>query len=132
MTTAIPPVFPAIVSTSPGCRPARISIPSVRIASTAAVAAPDRSRWAVEGREEPVPGGIDLDPSVSTEQRADHCVMALHQVFPRSIAGPGRALGRAHDVGEQDRREHPVERSLVLAQVLHEILDGLCHRLGVA
>jgi hypothetical protein len=35
--------------------------------------------------------------------------VALENIPPAAVAQRGRALGRAHDVGEQDGREHPID-----------------------
>jgi hypothetical protein len=46
----------------------------------------DRSRGPVEAREEPVSGGVDLDPPVALELAAHERVMPLKELAPPAVA----------------------------------------------
>ena len=89
MMTAMPPALPAIVSTSPVWRPARTSSPSGFIAVDDRQSAPGGACRAVERREEPVAGRVDLDPAIAGEQAANGRVVPLHELPPAAIAEPG-------------------------------------------
>src|SRR5580765_445978 len=68
----------------------------------------DRARRAVESREEAVPGSVNLC-SAPTRQLAPHRrLMLSKQVAPAAVAEPRGALGRADDVGEEDRRQYAI------------------------
>ena len=86
----------------------------------------------VERCEEPVSGGVDLDPVIPPEDRADRGVVALDGLPPSSVAELGRLLGRSDDVREQHGREHPIERRLLVAHRTEESADLLDHRRHVA
>ena len=119
--TAIPPAFPSIVSTSPVCTPARISMPRWRTA-TDRQRASDRSRRAVERGEEAVPGGVHLGPAEPAEQVPHDAVVTLDEIAPSRVAELRRFPGRTDDVREQDRREgHGRRRSP--ARAGDELLD---------
>ena len=70
--------------------------------------AADGARRPVEGREEAVTGGIDLVAAEPFELPADSRVMALEKLAPTPVPHRGGPLCRADDVGEEDRREHPI------------------------
>ena len=55
--------------------------------------AADPARWAIEGREEAVPGALDLAAAEALELSADDSVVALEQVVPAPVAERGSALG---------------------------------------
>jgi hypothetical protein len=66
---------------------------------------PDRACRAVEGREEPVAGGVALVAAEPGELPADDRVVAGEQVAPGAVADPYGMVGRADDVREDDRRQ---------------------------
>ena len=68
----------------------------------------DRSTGPVERGEEAVSGGIDLIATELRETPANHRVVAVEEVTPRTVADLRRALGRADDVGAENRREHAI------------------------
>src|SRR6266849_1073561 len=70
--------------------------------------APDRPRRPVEARHEAVARGVDLDAAVVHELAAHELVMAREELAPPLVAEPHRGLGRAHEIGEDDRCEHTV------------------------
>jgi hypothetical protein len=80
------------------------------------------ARGAVERRKEPVPRRIDLNSSVAPDQRADRIVMTLKQLPPRSVTQCGRPPRRSHDIGEEHRGEHAIERGLFSRDRPHEAL----------
>jgi hypothetical protein len=57
------------------------------------------------------------------KERAHGRVVALDEVAPPSVSELGQSLGRADDVGEKDRREHPVEVGLLGIHAREEALD---------
>ena len=59
---------------------------------------------------------------IASSSDADGGVVVLEQVAPAPVAEPRRQLGGADDVGEQDRREHPI-RLLGLARPGEELAD---------
>ena len=59
-------------------------------------------------------------------------MVPLHELVPRSVAQLDRPLGRADDVGEEHRRERPIERGLLLAHRGDEPLELGQDGLGVA
>jgi hypothetical protein len=58
----------------------------------------------VEGREKAVARGVDLAAAEALELAPGDAVEAVEQLVPARIAELCRALGRADDIGEQDRR----------------------------
>ena len=69
--------------------------------------APDGLGRLVERGEEPVAGGVDLPPAVLLETATDERVVGVDDLVPPLVADLGGALGRAHDVREQDRGQKP-------------------------
>ena len=67
----------------------------------------DAGGRAVEPSEEAVAGGIQLPALMPVEARTHKRMMALQQLGPPSVPQGGRASGRIHDVGEEQRREEP-------------------------
>jgi hypothetical protein len=65
----------------------------------------DGSRWALEDSQEAIAGGVDLVTAEAPKLLADETVMLLPQIPPRDVTEFGSALGRADDVGEEDRGE---------------------------
>ena len=70
--------------------------------------AADRARRPVERGEHAVAGAADRATAVDGDLIVHQPVVVLHQVVPAAVAEPGGVLGRADDVGEHDRRQHPV------------------------
>ena len=68
--------------------------------------APDRTRGAVEDREEPVSRCVDLPTAMLLELGSNHGLMRCEQLLPSCVAQIGGSLGRSDEVGEQERREH--------------------------
>ncbi len=89
------------------------------------------ARRSVERREEPVAGGVDLGSAEAHERRPHLPVMGCEQLPPSRVADLGRALRRAHDVGEQDGREPPGGFGPG-RRARHELLDRREHRLRLA
>jgi len=69
------------------------------------VGARQRARGALEDDEESVARRLDLAPRESLEPAPDDSVMAVEECVPCLVAHARGALGRADDVGEQDRGE---------------------------
>ena len=70
--------------------------------------AADRARRPVEGGEEPVAGRLHFATAERLELVADGGVVIVEELLPTAVAERCRPLGRADDVGEHDRGEHPV------------------------
>ena len=70
--------------------------------------APDCSGRSVEGRQETIASGDHLPAPEVAQFTPDQGVMPVQEVTPAAVPGPGGALGRADDVGEQNRGQHPV------------------------
>src|SRR5215217_2941916 len=63
----------------------------------------------VEGRQEPVPGGLDLSTAEAFEFGADEAVVGGEQLGPSAVAHPCDLVGGTHHVCEHDRGQHPVD-----------------------
>ena len=75
---------------------------------------------------EPVPGGLDLPPAESAQLFAHHAVVSIEHGAPSPVAEGSQVLGRRDDVGEQHRREHPLDlddRTLA-SQELSDLVDN--------
>src|SRR5215470_15717501 len=70
--------------------------------------APDRPCRPVERCEEPIAGRVALDSPIAGQLPAHECVVTLEEVPPGAISQLSRAIGRAHDVREEHRRQHRV------------------------
>src|SRR6185312_9901805 len=68
----------------------------------------DRAGRTVEGREESVTRRLHLSPLEPIERLADDPVVLGEELAPSRISDLGRAVGRADDVREENRREHTV------------------------
>jgi hypothetical protein len=68
----------------------------------------NRAGGAVEGRQETIAGGVDLAPAMLLQYLADFAMERPEQFAPRTIAKFRNALGRAHDIGKQHGRQHPL------------------------
>lgn len=67
-------------------------------------------------------------PAVSTsiparEERSDRRMVLKHDLTPSAVPELGRALCRLYDVREEDRREDPIERHFLLADLRQETTD---------
>ena len=119
------------ISTSPVCRPARISMPSGRSASRSAIA---------QRIARPGPSKVARMPSpvVLTAVRAccSTTVRAMTSWLSRSCATRDRpareVLGRSDEVGEQDRGQRPVglARTVQPAEELLDVLQARLSRFG--
>jgi CMP/dCMP kinase len=78
------------------------------------------------------PGGVDLVTSIPGKKCVNRRVVVLNQLAPAAIAKIDGVLRRAHDVGEQHGREHPIEIRLLRAHGSVEAVDLADHRLPVA
>src|ERR671922_17672 len=94
-------------------------------------------RRTVEGREESVARNIDFPSAEAVEMFSHDCVMPRHHVAPAPVAEPFELLGRAHDVGEEHRRQnalrprrrpHAREKALDLRE--HRFLVPEVRRMG--
>src|SRR5439155_25320393 len=56
--------------------------------------ATDRTRGCVEQCEEPVPGRLDLPPSVGSQLRSNELIVTIQHVAPAAISDLGGALRR--------------------------------------
>ena len=108
MCTASPPRSAPRTSTSPVCTPARICNPRDRTASAAASAHRTADTGRSNDREEPIPRRRDLASAEALELGTHERVMLIEEVPPPTIAHLGREARRVHDVGEQQRGEHPI------------------------
>jgi hypothetical protein len=63
----------------------------------------------VEGRQQAVPGRVDIAAPVPFDLPAREMVVPGEESRPAGIADFGQPLGRADDVGEQDGRKDPVQ-----------------------
>ena len=108
MCTAIPPTSSPRSSTSPVCSPARIWSPSAAQLSRSAPRSRIARAGAVEGGQDAVAGGLDQRPPDARPAGGHELVVRVEQLAPAPVAQLGGPLGRADDVGEQHRRQHPV------------------------
>jgi hypothetical protein len=67
----------------------------------------DRPAGAVEGGQDPVAGGLDQPAAELLDHPAGQLVVDVEQLTPAPVAQLFGPLGRAHDVGEQHRSQHP-------------------------
>src|SRR5271166_4794918 len=81
--------------------------PMQRVANGAR--AVDRSRRAIEGRQETVAQGFPLPSAKARKLPANRLVMSFEEVAPSPIAPGVRAPGRIDDIGEYDGSKHPVD-----------------------
>ena len=70
--------------------------------------APDRASGAVEGGEEAVARRIDLASVEARELATNGGVVLLHEIAPATVSDLRRALRRSDEIGEENRREHPI------------------------
>src|SRR5262245_56617964 len=70
--------------------------------------APDRLPSAVEGREDSVTVEANFPTSEPVELGADQRVVSCYEVPPAAVTHLGNAGRRAHEVSEQDGREHTI------------------------
>ncbi len=95
------------------------------------VGARDRGARAGERRDESVTGGVHFASAEPFEFVAHDGVVVVEQVPPPAVAEHGGALGRADDVGEHDRGQHPLGTETA-PHAGDELLDLVEHRRGVA
>src|SRR5687768_5768912 len=77
---------------------------------------PDRALGAVEDRDEAVASGRHLAAAESVEPGADGQVVAGQQIAPGALAELPRAVGRAHDVGHEQRGHDTVVVATLVAR----------------
>jgi hypothetical protein len=82
----------------------------------------DRARRAVERGEEAVPRRAELSASEPAQLTTDEYVVLFEEVTPTTVAEIHGQLCRPDDVGEEDGREHPVERRM-RSHAGQELLD---------
>ena len=94
--------------------------------------AADRSLRAVEHREEAVSRCVHLAASKPSELRPHDGVMRIKQGMPVPVADLRHTARRVHDVGEQNRGEHPIVRylGLVTGEELGDLLKRRTPRLN--
>ena len=90
----------------------------------------DRPGGSVEGREEAVPGRLYLFACEASELPANHGVVCVEELSPRSVPRTSSHGGRVDDVGEEDRRQDPVVGGLD-ALPGQELLDLTNQRFGI-
>jgi hypothetical protein len=71
--------------------------------------AADGPRRPVEGRQQAIPGRVDVSAPVPFDLPAGQVVVAGKQIGPAGVAEFGQLLGRADDVGEQDGGQDAVQ-----------------------
>jgi len=88
--------------------------------------AADRTAWAVEGGEHPVAERLNEPAPVSLHLFSHERVVLVEQHAPAAIAQFRRALGRAHDVGEENGGEHAIadDGSPCAGQELLDLIGG--------
>ena len=106
MTTVMPATLRPICSTSPTWTPARISMPELGDASRRPPAR-KRRPWPAHRRstKKPSPAVSSSRPPARRSAARIERVMEFQQLVPAAVAEFGGVLGRAYDVGHQDRRE---------------------------
>ena len=71
--------------------------------------AADAARRSVEGGKNAVAGRLDLMAAKACEIAPDRGVMTVEEITPAAVAERGGLLGRADDVGKENRGEYPVD-----------------------
>ena len=105
--TAIPATLPSRTSHSPA--PGRCAAPGRVRAPLHGWQEHSRSRGlALESREEPVPGRVDLHAAEPGQLPPNPRMMLSQQLSPPHVPEFGRPGSRANDVPEQDSRQHLV------------------------
>src|SRR5437867_4258230 len=89
------------------------------------------ARRTVEVSEEAVTGGVDLVSAKAGELVTHEAVMLAEQHAPRTVSELGRLRRRVDDVGEQHRRQDPIEAGSV-TNTGKKFLDLVEHRILVA
>jgi hypothetical protein len=96
--------------------------------------APHRRDRTVEGCEEAVPGGCDLPAAEAGRLAAAELVVLVEHVAPASVSHLRGERGRVHDVGEQQRGQHPIRVGArprageELLDLIHQAVDALRER----
>src|SRR6187455_1937208 len=88
------------------------------------LAAPNRARRPVEPREEPIARGVHLETPKASELPPNDLVVPGDEVPPGAVSQLRRTLGRAHQIGKEDRGENGI-RHMLLRRSLQEHLDCL-------
>jgi hypothetical protein len=91
----------------------------------------DPSSGAVEGGQDPIARRLDQAATCLLDQPAGQLIMHIQQLAPAAITQLAGLLGRAHDVGEQHRRQDP-GGVLAMAGPGEELLDVTQGELGVS
>src|SRR5438876_8994386 len=86
----------------------------------------DGASRAVEGRDEPIAGGVDLRASKARQLSTHGLVVTVQHVAPPMIAEVDRPHSRGHDVGDEDRRQDSV-RGRCSEHARHELFDLVEH-----
>src|SRR5262245_29488281 len=71
--------------------------------------AANRASRTIEACQEPIPGRADLPPSVAFELAPYDRMMPAQEIAPGAVAQRRSSWSRGRDVGEKDRRKHPVD-----------------------
>src|SRR5262249_22731873 len=114
----------------PGVQPCTNLDPQLFDGFAHGAGAANRAGWTIERRQEAVACCLHLAAIEACTLEANHRMMAITEVMPTPVAQHCRALGRADDIGEHHRREHPVW----LGGATHtreELLNGGKNRLGI-
>ena len=130
--TAIPARSSPTTSHSPVWMPARSSSPigAAAVADGRARSGP-RAPARRRSRARASPKRLDQRPRWRASSRSTTRSCCVEQLPPAAVAELGGVLGRAHDVGEEDRREHPLADGRGGAAG-DELLDLVEHRVLVA
>jgi hypothetical protein len=95
------------------------------------ISAADAACRPVEGRQEPVTGGVDLTAAEPGELLTDQGVVAVEEIAPPSVAQRGRPLRGPDDVREHDCGQDPIGLGTA-ACTRDELLDLVEDCVGVA
>ena len=90
----------------------------------------NRSSGPIERRQDPVADGLDFVAAEPLYLASCDPVMLIEEVVPTRVAEFRRQSGRADDIREQDRGEHPV-RLRSWTDTGYEILDLRGQPLGI-
>ncbi|OBF85362.1 hypothetical protein A5791_02310 [Mycobacterium sp. 852002-51163_SCH5372311] len=91
----------------------------------------DRALRAVEYRQKPVTGGVDLATPKPGQLCAHYRIMRIEQRMPLPVTQLRGASRRIHNVGEQHRSQHPIvgHVGLMTCEKLGDLLKGRTPRL---
>jgi len=71
--------------------------------------APNRPSRPIEGGEETIASGVDFSSPKAGELMSHRTVMQFKEITPLTVTHGRGPLGGGHDVGEENRRQHPFE-----------------------